>query len=56
MLQAVLKKKLLDFAPANTIAADISWYYSDQYVAKGGLNKELSFDEDDVVIGNVVAA
>ena len=44
---------LLGFKPANTIADDITWYYSDQYVAKGGLEKELKFDEDDVVIGKV---
>ena len=43
--------KLLDFSPDNQIADDISWYYSDQYVAKGGLDKEISFSEDDIVIG-----
>lgn len=44
-------KDLLGFAPKFNIADDISWYYSDQYAAKGGLDKELNFDEDDVVLG-----
>jgi len=30
-------------------------YYSEQYVAKGGLDKELDFAEDDVVLGRVPA-
>ena len=42
--------KLLGFAPTNSIAEDIAWYYSDQYVAKGGLEKDLDFSEDDVVL------
>ena len=47
---------LLDFAPANTIAEDITWYYADQYVAKGGLDKDLSWKDDDVVLGLGAAA
>ena len=43
--------ELLGFAPTNSIADDIGWYYTDQYVAKGGLEKELDFSEDDVVLG-----
>jgi len=43
--------KLLDFQPNHNIAQDISWYYTDQYVAKGGLEKELKFADDDIVIG-----
>mmetsp|Transcript_5849 Transcript_5849/g.17515 ORF Transcript_5849/g.17515 Transcript_5849/m.17515 type:complete len:355 (+) Transcript_5849:1457-2521(+) len=47
--------RLLGFSPAHSIADDISWYYSEQYVAKGGLDKELDFAEDDVVLGRVPA-
>lgn len=47
--------ELLDFAPKFNIADDLGWYYKDQYVAKGGLDKELSFDEDDVVLGAALA-
>ena len=46
---------LLGFSPKNTIADDITWYYTDQYVAKGGLDKEIDFAEDDIVIGKVAA-
>ena len=42
---------LLGFAPAHKIAEDISWYYTDQYVAKGALDKEIAFDDDKIVIG-----
>ena len=38
--------KVLNFQPANSIADDIAWYYSENYVAKGGLTKELDFATD----------
>ena len=46
---------LLGFSPKFSIVDDISWYYSDQYVAKGGLDKELSFDDDELVLGAELA-
>ena len=48
-------ESLLGFAPKNDIAKDIQWYYDDNYVAKGGKDKELSFDDDAIVLGAVVA-
>ena len=41
---------LLGFAPKHTIAQDIAWYYQDNYVAKGLLDKEVSFADDAVVL------
>ena len=41
---------LLGFSPKNTIAEDIAWYYTDNYVAQGGLDKELDFSDDALVL------
>lgn len=46
---------LLGFAPKNNIKDDISMYYNDQYVAKGGLDKEIEFSDDDIVLGAAIA-
>lgn len=43
-------ESLLGFAPKHKIADDISWYFTDNYKAKGSLDKELAFDEDDIVL------
>ena len=44
-------EKLLGFTPKHKIADDIAWYYSENYVAQGGLDKELAFDDDSIVLG-----
>lgn len=38
---------LLGFTPMHSIAEDATWYYTDNYVAQGGANKEVSFELDD---------
>ena len=42
--------KLLGFKEKNVIANDIAWYYADNYVAQKGLEKEISFTDDAVVL------
>jgi len=49
-------EKLLGFTPKNTIADDIEWYYSDNYVAQGGLDKDVAFGDDSVVLGAALAS
>ena len=41
----------LGFEPQHNIADDIAWYYQDNYVAQGGLEKELDFAADDATLG-----
>ena len=41
---------LLGFKEKNTIAEDIAWYYADNYVAQKGLEKEVDFADDEVVL------
>ena len=41
----------LGFEPRHRIADDIAWYYQDNYVAQGGLEKELDFAADDATLG-----
>ena len=41
---------LLGFKEKHTIAEDIAWYYADNYVAQKGLEKEVDFADDDVVL------
>eukprot|EP00808_Paulinella_micropora_P005418 g36337.t1 len=40
-------KRLLNFSPKHTIEQDIGWYFSDNYVAKGGMYKEVDFADDE---------
>ena len=42
--------KLLGFKEKNTIADDIAWYYTDNYVATGAADKELDFSDDAIVL------
>lgn len=49
-------EKLIGFTPKNTIADDIEWYYSDNYVAQGGLDKDVAFGDDSVVLGAALAS
>ena len=44
-------EKLLGFAPKHRIADDIGWYYADNYQAQGGAEKDVSFEDDDIVLG-----
>ena len=41
----------LGFAPAFDLKEDISWYFTDNYVAQGGKDKEFDFSDDEVVLG-----
>ena len=43
-------QKLLGFKEKNVIAEDIAWYYADNYVAQKGLEKEIAFADDEVVL------
>lgn len=43
-------QQLLSFKEANVIASDIEWYYKDNYVAQKGLEKDLDFSDDDIVL------
>jgi len=50
-VSAAKASELLGFKEANVIANDISWYYKDNYVAQKGLEKDVSFADDAVVLG-----
>ena len=43
-------KELLDFSPLYDLKYDISWYYSDNYVAQGGEAKDVDFSLDDAML------
>merc|ERR1711871_1583670 len=43
-------QKLLGFKEANVLANDIEWYYKDNYVAQKGLEKQIDFADDDLVL------
>jgi len=46
---------LLGFKPAHDLADDIRWYYTDNYVAQGGPDKEVDFSVDEMIAGAVAA-
>lgn len=49
-VSAAKAESLLGFTPKNDISKDIEWYYTDNYVAQGGKDKDLNFDDDAIVL------
>ncbi len=43
-------KDLLGFSPKHDLKDDISWYYSDNYVAQGGEEKDVDFSVDESIL------
>ena len=43
-------QRLLGFEEAHTIAEDIAWYYTENFVAQTNLEKEVDFGEDAIVL------
>jgi nucleoside-diphosphate-sugar epimerase len=50
-VSAAKAERLLDFSPSFDLKDDIAMYYNDNYKAQGGLDKEVSFADDVVVLG-----
>jgi len=46
---------LLDFSPKYDLAQDIKWYFTDNYVAQGGAEKDVDFSIDEMITAAVAA-